>query len=253
MRWDRDRDPVGRPAGAVRSAAMAARRDDGGPEAPRLGAELTVVDADELYDDVDEPHWTGLAVHGDLAHWEPDGLTVTGCRLAGAQLTGARLERARFVDVVFDGCELSGTVLERATFLRVEFRQCRAVGSVWSQAQLRHVRIEGCKLDRSHWNELQAERLHVAGSLFVEADLIGARVPGARFDGCDLTLADASGATFTGAHLHGSRLDGLKGVRGLAGAHVDSFQVLALAPLFLADAGIVVDDPPGEGGSHDHR
>ncbi len=225
-----------------------AHRDAPGPQRPRLASVLTVTPADDLYDDGDRPDWAGLAVHGDLVDWEADGLTVTGCRLAALQLTGARLERARFVDVLFEGCELSGAVLTQASFLRVELRQCRLVGSVWTGARLRHVRIDGCKLDRVAWNELTAEDLLVTGSLLVEADLARAQLPGARFADCELGLADVSGASFAGARLHGSRLDGIRGVRGLGGAHIDSFQVLALAPLLLADAGIVVDDAePAEG------
>ena len=220
-----------------------ARRDDPGPQRPRLASDLAVTPADDLYDDGDGPDWAGLAVHGDLVDWEADGLTVTGCRLAALQLTGARLEKARFVDVLFESCELSGAVLTQASFLRVELRQCRLVGSVWTGARLRHVRIDGCKLDRVAWNEVHAEDLLVSGSLLVEADLAGAQLAGARFADCDLGRADLSGASMTGARLHGSRLDGVKGVRGLAGAHIDSFQVLALAPLLLADIGIAVDDP----------
>jgi uncharacterized protein YjbI with pentapeptide repeats len=87
---------------------------------------------------------------------------------------------------------------------------------------------------------LGAELVRFEGSLLVEALLMGARLPGVVFADCDLTGADVTGATLAGSRLHGSHLDGVRGVRSLAGALVDADQVLALAPLLLAEAGIVV-------------
>jgi uncharacterized protein YjbI with pentapeptide repeats len=198
--------------------------------------------ADLLVDDTDEPSWSGLEVHGDLVEWEAHGLSVERCRLTSVQLTGARLERARFADTVFESCELSGAVLEGATFRRVELRQCRLVGLVAGAASFVDVRIDGCKLDRSTLVASTAERLVAEGSLFVECDLRDVRWPAARLERCDLTAADVGGARLAGASVRGSALHLVRNVRGLAGATVDAEQLLALAPLLAADAGILVGD-----------
>ena len=215
------------------------------PVEPRLAAQLRRTAADDLYDDSDDPEWTGLEVHGDLAGWEARRLMVTGCRLDGLVATGAQLERARFVDVVFDACELSGAWLEGASFDRVVFRQCRIVGALAGHARLRNVHIEGCKLDRTVLLASVAERMLVEGSMLVECDLRDARWSGATLTGCDLAGADLGGADLRGARLYGSQLAALRNVSGLAGAAIDADQLHAVAALLAADAGIVV-----RGGSH---
>jgi hypothetical protein len=65
---------------------------------------------------------------------------------------------------------------------------------------------------------------------------------GTRFLDCDLSAAQFSKASTTSVRFHGSTLIGLKGGQGLAGAVIESSQVLPVALSVLSELGIQIDD-----------
>ena len=86
--------------------------------------------------------------------------------------------------------------------------------------------------------------------MFTEAELDGARLPGAIVRGCDLTGASLHGARLRAADLRGSTLESLKlGAGDLAGAIIDPIQLVALARTLAALAGITVSARLGDGGA----
>ena len=97
--------------------------------------------------------------------------------------------------------------------------------------------IGGLNRMRSGCNHITA-----AGIDFVEARWLGARLLR-----CDLTGAEFSNAKH-GARLHGSKLDSVLGATALAGAIIDSTQLVPLATGLFGGLGIVIDDTPEQDG-----
>jgi uncharacterized protein YjbI with pentapeptide repeats len=209
------------------------------PTAPRLPAELSRSDITELDHDLE---WSECLVTGDHANQAGEDIVITACRFEQARFTGATLERVRLTDALFEGCELSGTMIEEASFDRVEFRNCRMSGVVLTQSRLRDVRFVGCRLDDASLRMLTAERLAFEDCELARADLYASKLGAPRIFDCNLEGADLSKADLKGARLHGSTLDHVKAAPQLAGAVIDSAQLVPVGLQLLAAAKITIDD-----------
>lgn len=182
------------------------------------------------------------AVVTEVADGDLDDVELVRCVLEGVRLTARSARRLRLVDVVLRDCELSGADLTEARLTRVRLEGCRAegldlgmakavdlvaVGSKLTEASVRMAelelwRLDDCDLRRSEW-----QRAVLASGVV---------------DGCDLDHADLSGARLTDVRVMRTRLDDVVGARALAGATVDSAQLVPLALAVFADLGIRLDD-----------
>ncbi len=212
----------------------------GPPLEPRLGRQLEpIVDIHLDHDD----EWSEVTGGGDLVGVDAEDVEIHGSSLADLRLTGAALPRVRITDTRFTGCELSGARLDEATLTRVEFRDCRMSGFVATRARLRDVSFVDCRLDAASFRMAVAERIAFAQCELIDADFYEARLDnGAAFDRCDLTRASFDRAALAGARLGGSTLDELRGAEALAGAFIDSGQLVPVALALFAALGITIDD-----------
>jgi uncharacterized protein YjbI with pentapeptide repeats len=181
------------------------------------------------------------AVVTEVTDGDLDDVELVRCVLEGVRLTARSARRLRLVDVVLRDCELSGADLSEARLTRVRLEGCRAegldlgmvkgvdlvvVGSKFTEAsarmaELERWRLDDCDLRRSEWQR----SVLTAGVV----------------DGCDLDHADLSGARLSEVRLVRTRLDDVVGARALAGATVDSSQLVPLALAVFADLGIRLD------------
>jgi uncharacterized protein YjbI with pentapeptide repeats len=108
--------------------------------------------------------------------------------------------------------------------------------------RLRDVRFVDCRLDGANLRMVDAERVGFEGCQLTEADGYGAKAVDVSFTDCDLTGAELSQATLTGARFLRSRLADLRGATALAGAVIDSGQIVPLALGLFAALEITVED-----------
>ncbi len=212
------------------------RPQPGTPHPPRLGT-LVAADSDALGLDLE---WYGVMVSGDFTACDLDQLVLQGGRCTTAQFTAAVMERARLIDVAFDGCDLSGTRIEDAALTRVEFRDCRMSGAQFNASRLTDVRFTNCRLDGASFRMAKGDRVWFDECVLTEAEIYGAELTGARFEHCDLSRADFSQARIPDASLRGSELDGLRGVGGLQRPVIDEAQIVPLAYSLMGLHGVVV-------------
>jgi uncharacterized protein YjbI with pentapeptide repeats len=145
-------------------------------------------------------------------------------------------------DVVATECELSGTTLTSAVFQRVRFERCRMAGLVAAELSARDVRLVDCQMTEAWLRTSTFERCELSGCDLRDADLYAARLKDTRLVHSQLDGTEWSKATVDNVALHGSSLEGLKGVDRLLGVVIASDQLLPLALPLLAALGVTVDD-----------
>lgn len=223
---------------ARRSGAQTTPADR--PIAPRLPPELPVLDLADISDgDLSEVELTGV-----LPAWFDEPLHLREVRLAGASLVGARIAGSRWIDVAVTSSDLSGADLQQAAFTRVSMRDSRVSGAQLAASRWHDVRFEECRLDAVNVAMSTSQRVRFERCLLAGVDLRGAKFEGVAWWDCDMSDADCTGVNLVRAHLHGSRLDGLRGASSLHPVSVDAEQFAALAEHLLAELGIEVTPRP---------
>jgi uncharacterized protein YjbI with pentapeptide repeats len=190
----------------------------------------------------DEARVEGTQVTGSWMGETLSGVELVRSRMSGVRLTGATLERLLLRDVVAVDCELSGATLTGAVMERVRFERCRMSGLVASELRAHDVTMVDCQLDEAWLRASTFERCELTGCDLREADLYRARLHDVRFLGCRLDGSEWSDTTNEKVALHGSSVDGIKGLGAPAGLVISGDQIVALAGPLLTRLGVVVDD-----------
>lgn len=155
------------------------------------------------------PEVVGETIDGDLASGERlEGVTFVGCRLTGSLarsvIAGCRFERCTVEQVDLSGARLPDTVLDACTFVEV-----RALGTAWGSLARPTIPPDpstwtDCRLDLGAFGGADLSGARFERCSFVEADLDGAVLRGARLDGCDLRGARVIRCDLREADLRGS-------------------------------------------------
>lgn len=209
------------------------------PAAPRTPARLRNASppADALVDDV---VWEDLAFAG-LAVTQDDGVEfaeVHGCTFNDTRLADTRWYRASTADTTFSGCDLANAHFDESGFQRTTFTGCRLTGLRLSGCTLENVRFTDCVLDLSTWRFARLKRVVLDGCALIGSDWTAVTAADVLLSGCDLTEGQFSQAKIKELHLQRCRLDGLQGVGSLAGATIESDDLITLSHQLAAALGI---------------
>jgi uncharacterized protein YjbI with pentapeptide repeats len=209
------------------------------PAPPRLPTTLTPLSETALRA---EDLLSESTVSGDFTGLDREEWVVERSRFTNARLVAATLHRMRATDVVIENADLSGADLDESVFSRVVFQDCRMSGVILSRCTLRDVLFVDCRLDDASFRMGEAKAVRFEDVDLRRGDFYAALLEGTRFFDCDLTGAQFAKARTPGARFHGSNLTDLQGGSDLAGAVIDSSQVLSVAIGVLSALGIQVDD-----------
>jgi len=91
------------------------------------------------------------------------------------------------------------------------------------------------------------ERSAFEGCDLRHAELMEASLDRVELTGCDLTGADVTRARMADVRFRATRLDDVVGATALAGATIDTAQVVPLGLAVFVALGIRLDDGPDEG------
>jgi uncharacterized protein YjbI with pentapeptide repeats len=181
-------------------------------------------------------------LRGDFTDWWGEDHSLERSRLVQAQLIGTASNRLRALDVRIESSDLSGSDFDESSFTRVVFHECRLSGAVFTRCSFRDVLFSGCRLNQANFAMSETSTVMFEDTDLRESDFYAANLGGTRFFDCNLSGAQFSKATTIGVRFHGSTLTDLKGGQALAGAVIESSQVLPVALAVLSDLGIGVDD-----------
>jgi uncharacterized protein YjbI with pentapeptide repeats len=209
------------------------------PAPPRLPTSLAPLSASARRGD---DYLSEQSVSGDFTGLDREEWIVERSRIVDARLVAATLHRLRATDVVIANTDLSGADLDESVLNRVVFKDCRMSGVILSRCTLRDVLFVDCRLDDASFRMGEAKAVRFEDVDLRRGDFYAALLEGTRFFDCDLTGAQFAKARTAGVRFHGSNLTDLQGGSDLAGAVIDSSQVLSVAMGVLSALGIRVDD-----------
>jgi uncharacterized protein YjbI with pentapeptide repeats len=214
------------------------------PAAPR---------APELPDDLDEHELGDRPLHA----LRLERVRLRGIELEERSAPDLRLDECALEDVRLDGSEAAGLVLTdvrvdrgswanlraaRGTLTRVEARGLRATGVDLAEAELRDVSFVDCRLDLSSFRFAKLVRVAFLDCRLEEADFHGATLSSVRLERCVLAGASVENASFAASELRDCDVTALAGAGSLGGVRATWNDVLQLAPLLAAAAGIELVD-----------
>lgn len=155
---------------------------------------------------------TGADLSGlDLRGADFEGAFLESCNLAAANLEGANLERAVLAHSSLRDARLAGARLRGANLGGADMRGVRAEGADLEQAilaradltaaSLRRARLQGADLSSAVFKDTDLSEVEAAQVTFLESDLRGLVLSGARMEKSIFLKTDISGVDFSGARL----------------------------------------------------
>jgi uncharacterized protein YjbI with pentapeptide repeats len=190
-----------------------------------------------------------------LTRSDHDGVRFSGQELSGRELGGSRFVECEFAECTFGDTNLGGVRLidcrwsgcdapvlrgARGTWRGVEVLGTRIGSAELYDSQWHSVRVADCKLGYLNFRHSTLQDVLFSGCTFDELDLGGATLTRVAFQECEIQTLTMTGARLKDVDLRGAQLRAINGLPGLSGATIDQAQLVELAPLLAAEAGIVV-------------
>ena len=184
-----------------------------------------------------------LADGVDLDGADATGVAIKRTRVRGARLAGTRLRSLALIDVAIEDVDAGNAQWTGARLERVVFERCRLTGFTAPELEASEVLFRDCRLDLANFRHGRFDHVTFSGCVLDEADFAGATLRFCRLEGSPLRGVDIQGATLTSVDLRGCDVSGLAGdATALAGAIIDTPQLLDLAPRLAHGLGIEVRD-----------
>jgi len=209
------------------------------PKLPRVPGRLATVNEQSLDDGA---LVSDALLTGDFTRLEFEDVVFERCRVSNAAFTGSALHRLRLTDVIVENSDLSGADFDESSFTRVGFRDCRMSGVMLTRSKLQDVTVTDCRLEQANLRMMEARTVMFEDVDLRESDFYAAVLDTTRFFDCNLGGSEFSKVRMDGVRFHGSNLLDLKGGQYLAGATIETGQVLSLAVGVLSALNIKVDD-----------
>jgi uncharacterized protein YjbI with pentapeptide repeats len=138
---------------------------------------------------------------------------MAGSRHLGSAFLSCRFDRARLIDVTWDGCKLTGS-----QFPGAHLRPMTSIECDWSYAALRAADLSGLDLSGQRFREADLTDADLREADLTGADLDRARLQSTKLRGADLRGASMDEVNWRAFDLTGVRLDLLQAVQ-FARAH----------------------------------
>lgn len=145
---------------------------------------------------------------------------VLNCHLNNCDFTASKLSSSSWFVTSVDGARMSGTQITESSFKNVTF--------------------SNCKLDLVNFRFSRLHSVVFRDCMISDADFNNATLKNVEFIGCTITGISFSSARMDNVDLSGSYIENVKGVRNLKGATIGDDQLIQLAPLLAAEAGLKI-------------
>ncbi len=209
------------------------------PQLPRILEPLTglaeLVASDETVS-------TAVIRHEDITGLVTRSFSASEVKFERINATQAQLVRTGFSDVELAACELIATALPESSWRRVHIKESRCSGIQLQNSTLKDVTFTGCKLNMANFRFAELFNAVFVDCALDEADFYGASLHNVQFKNCTLAKTQFSSARLKQADLRTSDISGVLGIGSLAGAIIDSMQLVHLAPMLAAELRITVAD-----------
>jgi uncharacterized protein YjbI with pentapeptide repeats len=163
-------------------------------------------------------------------------------RLEKIDASQATLEKTDFSDVELFNCDLIATKMPESSWRRVLIDSSRCSGIQLQASMLKDVTFINCKLNVANFRFSKLKHISFRGCTLDEADFYAAELESVDFENCNLDKTEFSNSKLKHVDLRSSEIAGISGIASLAGAIIDSMQLVSLAPLLASEFRIIVKD-----------
>jgi len=178
----------------------------------------------------------------DVSGVRAKGFAGSELRLEKVTLSHAKLEKLGLTDTELLACELIATAAPDSSWRRVLVKDSHCSGLQLQASVLQDVTFVGCKLTMANFRFAKLKNVCFTDCTLDEADFYEAQLQDVIFKNCSLDRTEFSGAKLKQVDFRTSDIVGILGLRSLAGATIDSIQLVALAPLLAGELRITVKD-----------
>ncbi len=186
---------------------------------------------------------TTASIHDeDISNLTVKGFSAFELKLEKINFTQAKLEKSGFIDTAITNCDLIATSFADSSWLRTVIKNSRCSGLQIQASTLKDITFLDCKLNLSNFRFSKLTNVHFKDCMLDEADFYTAELNNVYFQNCTLDKAEFSSAKLKKADFRTSEITNVLGVRSLAGAIIDSMQLVSLAPVLANELNIVVLD-----------
>jgi uncharacterized protein YjbI with pentapeptide repeats len=201
------------------------------------------------------PELTEGSTQALMTRSDHDGVRFSGADLSGRELGGARFVECEFAQCTFGDTNLGGVRLidcrwsgcnapvlkaARGTWRGMELLGTRLGSAELYDSQWHSIRVADCKLGYLNFRHSTLQDVLFTGCQLDELDLSGATLTRVAFQECEIQTLTVTGARLKDVDLRGVQLRAINGLPGLSGATIDQAQLVELAPVLAAEAGIQV-------------
>jgi uncharacterized protein YjbI with pentapeptide repeats len=185
---------------------------------------------------------TGLRFHGfDVSGQDLGASRFVECELSELGLDDTKLSAVRLIDCRLQNLDVAVLLAARPMWRNVVLRASRVGSAELYDGEWASVRVSGCRLGYLNFRHSTLTDVELNGCRIAELDLSGATVTQLRFVDCDVETLTIGGARLKDVDLRGARISVISGISAMAGTIIDETQLVELAPLLAAEAGITVE------------
>lgn len=209
---------------------------------PQISDVLTVVDNPKslLAQDVTVREVSIIGV--DLSNFSVKSLSLSDAKIIKCDFAAVNLERLNLKDVEYVNCGLITTSCGESSWHRVSVNHSRCTGLGLQTSTLQNVVFTACKLNLANFRFAKLKNVVFDGCDLSEADFYCSELTNIRFDNCTLDRTEFSGSKLKSVDFRSSDVSNLQSASSLAGATIDSNQLITLATLLAAESKIEVID-----------
>ena len=180
-----------------------------------------------------------------FADVDATGQDLTGarfeeCELSAVRLDDARLTAVRLIDCRLENLDVAVLLAARPTWRGVQLRGSRIGSAELYDGEWSSVSVTDCRLGYLNFRHAKLNEVRFSGCRITELDLSGASLTQVVLTECEIETLTLTGARLKDVDLRGARLREIAGLAALSGATIDETQLVQLAPLLAAEAGIAV-------------
>lgn len=186
--------------------------------------------------------------------------SISGVHVENTWLTTNELEKTNVSESRFTKVDFSSVTVPRFDIVDCEFQKCNFTASKFPDSGWRRISIEGTRCsglsitngvikDASFKNsklEIANFRFtHIENAIFEDCaiddiDFYNARLKNIEFINCTINKISFANARITNVDISKSIVEGIVGINSLKGVTISYEQLLQLAPVFAAEAGIKI-------------
>jgi uncharacterized protein YjbI with pentapeptide repeats len=177
-------------------------------------------------------------VERDLAGQVAVSAAFMGCRIERCRLDDLDLRHARIIESLLADNDATSLNAAEGTWRDSLVTGGRIGALTASTATWSGIRLRGIKLDFLDLSGARVSTTVVEDCVIGELELAEADLRTVRFPGSSIEILGTSNTRLTDVDLSGARLRTIASIAGLRGATLSMDQLIDLAPLLAADAGI---------------